>query len=447
MNPSVRFGTALGAALFVMTLGGCAAHAPRTASSSVGKIDPANVGLATRAQLALLSGQTVQAVDFAERAVAVTPTDAAFRMVLGNAYFAGGRFASAEEAYRDSLTLSPSQPQVVLKLALVSIAQGKDSQALAFLEAARGVLDPSDYGLALALAGRPQDAAQVLRHAAEQVGADSRVRQNLALALALSGDWSGARGVAAQDVAADQLDGRIQSWMQLAKPARASDQVASLTGISPAAADPGQPVRLALRDSGARLAAMAPVAEPAPAVTPVEVARPVQAAAVPPSVARGPAVVAVPVPVEHRAEVERPTPTAVPFAVAALTPKLSSSAPRPSLSPRAAALADTRLLYRHAALATSSPRGRAVVQLGAFASRDRVSAAWRHVSGRFTSLRGYTPVAARYDGERGTFFRLSVQGFGSARDAITMCSGLKRAGATCFVRNVAGDAPVQVASR
>ena len=447
MNSSVRFGTALGAALFVMTLGGCAAHAPRSASATVGKVDSANIGLATRAQMALMSGQSAQAIDYAERAVAVSPTDAGFRMVLGNSYFAGGRFASAEAAYRDSLTLSPSQPQVVLKLALVSIAQGKNAQALAFLAAARSVLDPSDYGLALALAGRPLDAAQVLRQAAEQVGADSRVRQNLALALALSGDWSGARGIAAQDVSADQLDARIQSWMQLAKPTRASDQVASLTGISPAAVDPGQPVRLALKDSGTRLAAMVPVAEPAPTVTPVETAPAVQSAAVAPVVPEPAAVVAVSVPTESRAHAVAPLRAAAPHSIAALTPKSTSSAPRPSLSPRAAALTDARVLYRRAALATSIPRGRTVVQLGAYASRDRVTSAWRHVSGRFTALRGYTPVAARYDGERGTVFRLSVQGFGNPRDAVAMCAGLKRAGATCFVRNVAGDAPVQIASR
>ncbi len=435
MNSSIRFGTALSAVLLASVVSGCAGNTPKTASATVGKVDPANIGLATSAQMALMAGQPTRAIDFAERAVAVTPTDAGFRMVLGNSYFAGGRFASAEEAYRDSLTLAPSQPQVVLKLALVSIAQGKNAQALAFLEAARSVLDPSDYGLALALAGRPQDAAQVLRQAAEQVGADSRVRQNLALALALSGDWTGARGVAAQDVAADQLDGRIQSWMQLAKPARVSDQVASLTGIAPAASDPGQPVRLALKDMGTRLAGIAPVAEPAPVVAQIEVAPAVQAAAVTPVVAPAPAVVAVAVPAEHRA------------AVAALTPKLASSTPRPSLSPRAAALTDARTLYRRAALTTHSQRSRTVVQLGAYASRDRVSTAWRHVSGRFSALRGYTPVAARYDGERGTVFRLSVQGFGSARAAIAMCSGLKRAGATCFVRNVAGDVPVQIASR
>ena len=45
-----------------------------------------------------------------------------------------------------------------------------------------------------------------------------RVRQNLALAYALAGDWAEARTIAAQDVPADQLDARIQQWMQLAKP-------------------------------------------------------------------------------------------------------------------------------------------------------------------------------------------------------------------------------------
>ena len=53
----------------------------------------------------------------------------------------------------------------------------------------------------------------------------------------------------------------------------------------------------------------------------------------------------------------------------------------------------------------------------------------------------------RFDGERGRVYRLSVQGFGSSRQAFDLCGSLKRAGAACFVRNVAGDAPVQLASR
>ncbi|WP_347717272.1 tetratricopeptide repeat protein [Sphingomonas sp.] len=441
MNSTLRFGTAMSAVLLAAALAACAGPSGRSASNFgraenfAGKPDTRNIGLATRAQAALLAEQPAVAIDFAERAVAGSPNDAGFRGLLGNAYFAGGRFASAEAAYRDSLTLLSNQPQVVLKLVLVSVAQGKNDQALSFLDAAKNVIDPSDYGLALALAGQPQQAAQSLQQAAQAVGADSRVRQNLALALALSGDWTGARTVAAQDVPADQLDARIQSWMQLAKPARASDQVASLTGITPAAVDLGQPVRLALKDAGTRLAALAPVVEPAPALVSAPVETAVATTAVPALV------VAVPVAMRTR--------SAPDYVAASLTPKAArvSAAPRPSLSPRAAALTDARALYRRAALTTGQVRSRAVVQLGAFASRGSVTAAWRRASTRFTTLRGYTPLAARFDGERGTVYRLSVQGFGSARQAFDLCGSLKRAGAACFVRNVAGDAPVQIASR
>lgn len=441
MNSTLRFGTAMSAVLLAAALAACAGPSGRSASNFgraenfAGKPDTRNIGLATRAQAALLAEQPAVAIDFAERAVAGSPNDAGFRGLLGNAYFAGGRFASAEAAYRDSLTLLSNQPQVVLKLVLVSVAQGKNDQALSFLDAAKNVIDPSDYGLALALAGQPQQAAQSLQQAAQAVGADSRVRQNLALALALSGDWTGARTVAAQDVPADQLDARIQSWMQLAKPARASDQVASLTGITPAAVDLGQPLRLALKDAGTRLAALAPVVEPAPALVSAPVETAVATTAVPALV------VALPVAMRTR--------SAPDYVAASLTPKAArvSAAPRPSLSPRAAALTDARALYRRAALTTGQARSRAVVQLGAFASRGSVTAAWRRASTRFTTLRGYTPLAARFDGERGTVYRLSVQGFGSARQAFDLCGSLKRAGAACFVRNVAGDAPVQIASR
>ena len=165
-----------------------AALRPASAAQANGEI-----GLATRAMAALNSNDVPAAIGFAERAVAKTPNDAGFRALLGNAYFAGGRFQSAEAAYQDSLTLYSNQPQVVLKLALVEIALGKSGEALSFLDAAKDVLDPADYGLAVALAGRPADAIEVLETAARAPGADARVRQNLALAFALAGDWTNAR--------------------------------------------------------------------------------------------------------------------------------------------------------------------------------------------------------------------------------------------------------------
>ena len=466
MVKTLRLGTALTAIGLLGALGACASPGTRMsnrASIFGDKVDATNIGIATRAQAAIEKGDYAAAVTLAERAVGNTPNDAGFRALLGNAYFGGGRFASAESAYRDSLTLLPGQPQLVLKLALVTIAQGKADAAIAVLDGARDVLDPSDYGLALALAGQPQAAVNVLDAAARAVGAVSRVRQNLALAHALTGDWTQARNVASQDVAADQLDSRIQQWMTFAKPAKASDQVASLTGFTPAAVDPGQPVRLALAQpkNDVRLAQADPVLPLAAEVAPVEVAADAPAEVVPVEVQVEPAAV------EAAVEIAEPAPAAVvvaaapliaveqvrAFAEAVAAPVIAASAvapkpvvAKPGLSPRAASLSDGRLPVRRAAFGRPSGNSRSVVQLGAYSSRAFVSVAWAKLAAKYPALRGYSPATARFEGPRGTVYRLSVSGFNSGGHAQHMCSSLKTKGAACFVRSVAGDVPVRMAS-
>src|SRR4051812_14581298 len=255
MTKPIRFGSAISLAALASVIASCAA--PHQATGFGGKAD-GEIGLATRALAALNSNDLPTAVSFAERAVEKTPNDAGFRGLLGNAYFASGRFWSAEQAYKDALAIYSNQPQVILKLALVEVALGKNDEAVSFLHAGQPVLDPADYGLAMALAGRTDDALAVLKASSRAQGADSRVRQNLALAYALSGDWTNARTVAAQDVPAAQLAARTQQRRQLAKPSKASDQVASLVGVTPALRDQGQPLRLALVKPDSRLAKAAP---------------------------------------------------------------------------------------------------------------------------------------------------------------------------------------------
>src|SRR5829696_7786258 len=98
------FGSAFTALGLIGALAACAspgANGPRSAFASGTKVERGNIGLATRAQAALEQGDTASAIDLAERAVAASPRDAGFRGLLANAYFAGGRFASAEAAYKD----------------------------------------------------------------------------------------------------------------------------------------------------------------------------------------------------------------------------------------------------------------------------------------------------------------------------------------------------------
>ncbi|HEY6662858.1 MAG TPA: SPOR domain-containing protein, partial [Sphingomicrobium sp.] len=89
----------------------------------------------------------------------------------------------------------------------------------------------------------------------------------------------------------------------------------------------------------------------------------------------------------------------------------------------------------------------AVVQLGAFGNAERVATAWNAAAKRFGALKSYTPMSARFASGRGTVYRLSVKGFGSVSEANALCASVRRGGGSCFVRNIAGDAPVQFASR
>ncbi|MBA3577921.1 MAG: tetratricopeptide repeat protein [Sphingomonas sp.] len=457
MNRPSRFATAISTLALAAVLSGCAAGGAKRASIFGSKIDRSNIGLATKAVAALESEQFAVAVELAERAVENTPNDAGFRALLGNCYFGAGRFASAEAAYHDSLSLIPSQPKLVLKLALVQIAQGKSFQALSLLNSARDSLDAADFGLAVALAGRADDAVAVLNHAARMTGADARVRQNLALAYGLSGNWAMARTVAAQDVAPEQLDMRIQKWMAMAVPSRPSDQVAALTGITPAA-DPGQPARLALKSapSTERVAeTVVPQIQPQPQSQPYHAAElpyspppalpeplPQAEAAPAPVVAVAVQALIAPAPLPVISDLAPVEAVVVP----AVAPKLPTSFEAPVQPASYIAISDT---VRKAAARKRLPSGnsRSVVQLGAYGSPERVMVAWKDITRRYPALRDYTPMRARFDAPKGTVWRLSIKGFASQQEAVDRCELLQSRGGKCFVRSVAGDAPVQLASR
>ena len=468
MSPISTLRTTLSAAVIAAMLAGCASTSSnRVVTKGLGGRSNADLGLATRALAALNSDRVGEAIALAERAVEKTPADAGFRTLLGNAYFAAGRFRSAEQAYKDALSIYPNQPQALLRLALVQIAQGEGAEALEYLNAGRDVLDPADLGLAMALAGRADDAVAVLDQAARARGADARVRQNLALAYALAGDWQQARIVASQDVSPAELDGRLQQWMALASPAKPSDQVAALIGVSPALTDPGQPVQLALvKDDNRRAeAAAAPQPEPAP-VAMAEAAPPPP----PPPVSE---VQPAPQPVESRiAEVEAalappvhvpaepepafvaavppPPPPPNPLRVAAASPAEAPLAmvetARQMLPVVRAEVAAKRPKLRRAS-APAQGKSTAVLQLGAYNSPSRVLVAWDSAAKRFKGLRDYAPMSARFDGPKGTVYRLSVKGFASRAEATSLCESLRRSGGSCFVRSAAGDRPIQLASR
>jgi Flp pilus assembly protein TadD len=435
MNKPLRSSSTASIVVLASILAGCAAPQAGSgaATSFGGKVG--DVGLATRAQIALNANKVPEAIQLAEQAVAKAPTDAGFRALLGNAYFAGGRFRSAESAFKDSLNLYPNQAQVMLKLALVQVALGKKDQAVATLNEARPALGESNYGLAMALAGHSAEAIRVLEPAARDANADATIRQNLALAYAFAGNWDNARAVAAQDVPAGQLDTRIRQWMQLASPKSPAEQVAALVGVTPAAIDEGQPVKLALARPDTQVAEVstAVVAAPPPAPAPVAVAA---------------APIATPAPVVLASVAPAPPPARPTLATLAATAVAEAKAVFAAVMPHspapAAKAAKPRVIPAAAPRRGNSP---AVVQLGAYGSPDRVLAAWNGTAKKYGALKAYLPMSARFASPKGVFYRLSVRGFASDAEARNMCMSLRRQGGSCFVRNVAGDAPVNIAMR
>jgi hypothetical protein len=133
-----------------------------------------------------------------------------------------------------------------------------------------------------------------------------------------------------------------------------------------------------------------------------------------------------------------------PTAVAALAPKLA-----PKLFKRAAAPRPVRASAPKPVKAAVARRGNssAVVQLGAYGSTERVLAAWNNAARKYPAVRAYAPMSARFSSPRGVVYRLAVKGFASNSEATALCASVRRSGGSCFVRNFAGDTPVQYASR
>ncbi|VXC52329.1 tetratricopeptide repeat protein [Sphingomonas sp. 8AM] len=198
------------------------------------------------AERALRQRRWPVAVARAEQAVMHDGSDGDRRVLLGTAYLRAGRFRSAAQAFDDALALRQADGATALHLVLAQIASGQHDAAQATLSRYAALIPAADRGLALALAGQPGQGVEVLMAAMRVPGADARTRQNLALALALAGEWPDAFFLVGLDLPPAQARERMLGWMRFARPQAAAEQVAALLRIIPAN-DPGQPEALALR--------------------------------------------------------------------------------------------------------------------------------------------------------------------------------------------------------
>jgi hypothetical protein len=390
--------------------------------------------MAQESRDALSRGQTPRAIALAEQAVQADGRNPALRLTLANAYLRAGRFESARQAFSDAIALGDDSSRAAIGLVLSDLALGHNSAALDTINTYGDVLPAADLGLGLAMAGQNQRAIEVLTNAIRQGQNVPKVRQNLAFAYALSGMWDSAKIMAAQDVPADQVNDRLQSWAAMARPEDARRRVASLVG-APLIGDTGQPAALALarfpanpgdKEASApqQAAAVAPAAELPPA-QPVQAAYPSGALArieLTPSTA--------PTMVSH--PVVEPLPASRP----APAPVVHAAPARRAVAVAAPAAAPVHGLGSH------------LVQLGAFNSEESARRAWQHFVARDARLQGHPDLISKVNVRGREFWRLQAAGFAGQASAASLCGSMRAHGGACLVMAVNAASrvnPVQTA--
>lgn len=151
------------------------------------------------------AGQLEQALNTIGRAQTPDRPDWRLRSAEGAILDQLGRPQEARQRYREALDIQPNEPSVL-----------------------------SNLGMSYLLAKDLKTAETYLRSAAEQPGADSGVRQNLALAVGLQGRFAEAEKIARQELAPQQAEANVaylrtmlsqqNAWQQLAKDDSASGE-------------------------------------------------------------------------------------------------------------------------------------------------------------------------------------------------------------------------------
>lgn len=399
-----------------------------------------------KAEKQLAKGRLDKAQKYAEMAVEGDMTNAAYRATLAKVYLAQGKFQSTEQTLNDVMQLGVNDPRTVISLALSRIAQGRTGSAIALVQANRSVISDSDYGLALALAGKDAEAVDVLTNAIRSSGTTARTRQNLALAYAMNGRWREARIMASQDLTEAAVNEQISQWAHYARPGAYQRRVAGLLNVTPQA-DSGQPVRLALANANRSYANAAVPAAPQPASSPVNLLpqNNGELAAV------GPAPIA----------------TSVGFAAAENDVKVAAApAPKPAMEapliaavkgPIKAAVAKAPVAAPAAkkptklAIANIAPRrsvaGTHIVQLGAFSSTSNAQKAWAKYANKYSVLSGFSSASSSVTVGGKRLVRLAAMGFGNKQSAAAACQSIKRQGGSCIVRPVGKNKPVRLAMK
>lgn len=468
--------------IIATTMVGCSgASFQERAGKSAAKMQQMAAAQARDAEKAIARHQAARAVSIAEAAVAAAPEEAAYRVLLGRAYLMAGRYESARTAFSDALELGSADTRAIVNLALIDTALGQADRGRSVLADHIDALTAADYGLAMAMAGAPDEAIAILSQAIHDPNASARERQNLAYAYALSGRWAEARRMAAFDLSPEEAAKRVLGWARMAQPGAESRRVIAMIGVEPRADDAGLPTRLALAPAApaetaapVRLADAFGAAVPAPDGAPMLAPDGAQTEAEAPSatLAFAGAMPQAPAPdaaAEQNARAAQATPRAdrqhggravrtaptLLAAQAAVPPMIAAPAApvRAAIdygpAPRGPMRHEKPVSVLKVALPAARPFVRAaaafapvdpahgsswVVQLGAFSSRQAAQASRSVFLRSHAALRAFPVIDSSVTLDGKAFYRVAVAGFGDRSGADHLCGIIKARGGSCFVR-------------
>ena len=415
---------AVSTALVSTALAGCSGNVAPSAARSVGK-----------AEVALAKGKSDKAVTHAEAAVLATPRDPYVRTLLGNAYLEAGRFSSAAQSFQDAIDLGDTSPRTAVSLSLALTGMGDRAAAIYALEKNEPAIDPADFGLAIALAGQPQRGVTVLSNTLRAGNNTAKVRQNLAYAYAMSGQWREARLMVAEDVPADMVGDRMAQWGAMARPELFRARIASLLDVE-IVDDPGQPQMLALSNNpSVDMLAAETIEEPDATVLAANEELPAVAPTAP--IER----LALDGNFLESADVETETVSAKPKAAPARVAAAPAAPERipavtPAPAPRKAAASAPRL---------SLASGDYNIQLGSYFSMDDSEEGWSKFQQMYPELADAERVISKARVNGKLYFRVAAVGY--AKDsARALCSNVKGKGGSCIAYAQSNPLPGAIAN-
>jgi Flp pilus assembly protein TadD len=165
-------------------------------------------------------GQRAQAVAVLEQAAAHNPENRAVLGAYGRALADAGNFQQALEVLNRAHSQDQPDWRILSVQGAVLDQMGRHADAQRYYASALRLMpdEPSilsNLGLSYALAKNLPQAEATLRRAAEQNGAEPKVRQNLALVVGLQGRFQDAEQIASKDLSPAEAEANVAYLRQM----------------------------------------------------------------------------------------------------------------------------------------------------------------------------------------------------------------------------------------